>query len=918
MAVLDQVAFDGDTLAAALRAILQRRADLSVPECGWSWAELRPDASDYRWLQEWANRLEADTVNDWVCPRPLPHGGRLMPKRQQPHYPHVEVGGRQMDRRVAVGALLTFLYAEVARRDATEDELWSCVRGILPAEVQDVLFDDDNPRECQRTALRMAAREPTLGYRHVFGDPDRQEWVTTIRLQFGFTRLGLEKRLPAWIAGARPEPVALLLDGHGGREPWNCSLSFRETWDAIREWYQCGGSASEETQKVLETSPWLPATWDELSRAIQRPARVQSGVRPSTQHAAFPAPSREPDEDLSSRLVSAVRFEWPSGGQAAFVLEFGDLSAYSVEGNPSDCVLQLDGRQVGRLYRQGGGYTLELDRAPVRMPFANCREATALLQPAREDGEPLGSPEVVDLWDASAPFVLYELRTGRVVDADRELSCESDYGLLLSGDVTVAPRQAETASSVSGWRAVWIRGREAAALELTCDGRDLWCPRGVGRRPLPSWTEAVEPRQERRAQVGQEVAIVVSHPPGVILEAARCRGVRLGIQPVETDLTRLIVAVPAGPRASTLSVNLWVMRKGENWPLRRALELDLVGISRRGTEGWVACPPAQEIDLGEVAQSLHFIHAPTNSAWRLEIAQTQLGSGINRCVRLPSDLSAYGAPLELVEDWDGGQRITLAGAVVDRGCVGSAVATDEGQWRLCLRKPIEPSSHHAVVWWGRSGELVELAPSVAEDPRVWSVIPDVQQQPPRALVVQFKGECLGTWWAPDWFRDLPASTKPAADLVRWTEWRLPLLATEAREALIEWLLDRMTDLLADTSGLDAASKAQPAAALCAETLRRWVPPIGCARALLFNQADRVVSASRLEPGFAARVLEAAFDHQHPFKEAHWEHVGRLAGMLADLPREQWPRGRQGILILLLAMKVEHPALRRLAEVAGRL
>ncbi|MDD4018446.1 MAG: hypothetical protein PHV28_10940 [Kiritimatiellae bacterium] len=101
-----------------------------------------------------------------------------------------------------LGLALTVALAECGRRHAGEDNFWVPVSRLF-ADIswKEKIFNHaGQPTSKCRKMLEDTARHFRL--RHVYGNEDTMEWYVSMRLQFGFTRKGFERRLPGYSQAA--------------------------------------------------------------------------------------------------------------------------------------------------------------------------------------------------------------------------------------------------------------------------------------------------------------------------------------------------------------------------------------------------------------------------------------------------------------------------------------------------------------------------------------------------------------------------------------------------------------------------------------------------------------------------------------------------------------------------------------------
>lgn len=190
-----------------------------------------------------------------------------------------EVSSGLQQRQHDFGLRLLLAIMVVARREATEGQIWPSVRqGLnLPPQVADILFQSNGqPRVEVKTLIERTCRHFRL--RHIFGQDGTQEWFGSIYLQFGFTKRGFSKMLPEWLMGYnQPNTIARLLNDTELK-----SESFRRLWEALLA-FRRGNAAEAITRRIISESHWVLSEWaDELLLAARKkpylsPASHRSG-----------------------------------------------------------------------------------------------------------------------------------------------------------------------------------------------------------------------------------------------------------------------------------------------------------------------------------------------------------------------------------------------------------------------------------------------------------------------------------------------------------------------------------------------------------------------------------------------------------------------------------------------------------------
>lgn len=339
-----------------------------------------------------------------------------------------------------LGLALTVALAECGRRDANENDFWVPVsRRFKEAAWHRRIFTQiGQPTAFCRRLLEDTARHYKL--HNVYGHEDTMEWFVSMRLQFGFTRQGFEKRLHEWLAGAgMPVPLRLLL---GYETAALKADSFLKLWKHL--WLYRKDRISElQLQTCLEESPWvLPEWYDALiTKALER--REYDYVyqqRGGEDDANYWMPC-VPEEASDEGFLTHPRLIWERGIAPRFELTF-DIGAITWDscGQP-EYTLWVGGERRGRVLRQSDGtYRAELDKIVLQHPLPSIDAEV------RDELGIVISEQRIDLWDGEVEAVVFDLTAGGValpVENRPALKAENEYAVLTAPDLTVKPESEE-------------------------------------------------------------------------------------------------------------------------------------------------------------------------------------------------------------------------------------------------------------------------------------------------------------------------------------------------------------------------------------------------------------------------------------------------------------------------------------------
>ena len=847
----------------AVRAINQRALELGLIGRPWSLAELRIDPeADYRWLTDWIERVEAQTLDQCLVSREV-----------------IDVVGGPGPCAAGFGLLLLLWMSETGRRMAGEFTLWSSLSREFSGRRSEadneppVIFqelDEVQPTSAARLALRAAANHFRL--RNLSGIDWFDSLEQTIRLQFGFTRDGLGRHLPDWLSSrATTRVIRELL--HGDQR----SESFAEVWQAMVD-YRQGRLDQERARQALDASPWVLPGWvDEIVPLVTAvgdplPAEVRT---------------QSPGE-----FLTAPTLVWHAGGKPHFVTRLvGDLTGFE----PTDEALELriGGRLEAILYRQPDGSYLPDRNGYLRIPFNQPRVRARLVNARGENVRNL----VLNLWPPDEEIVLYDLATGRQV-ADpfcAELQEHRDYALLASSDLQIEPEPEDWRLSRSGiTRIGYISGELLAKCSghlRVMAGRNLFWYPGCNRI-VPAWSGQIDVTMARPQvlQQGDAFNLRITHPPEVSITLVRRN--RRTLETLSLDQTTTMIRSPFLVTNSVIEIRLMIsaVSEDERFTLERILVLSGGRLECYYDDRSTRIREQGYWEDEEAESGPRSISVPVAVPDRLSIdaAVGQVALGFAGAASSPL-LELRTPPVVPRSPFPGG--FADSGHVVDQSRIkddleavfwDSDTASTPGRIRLRLGRFIQPAPGHEVVIWEQSGRLLRLEPEEydhTDGSWWWTGSLPAPVRGVIAVAIAVNGRNVATWWpSGNWTFHLReavlADPYTAACLLRW--FHLPLLSEEAEivlrpiiaanplQIIFAWLRDEL-----GSGALVMPFRDETWHGIVREYLIHWQPNEAQARELLMKLAgvdndhdlrefifDAVQPICRVDPVIMMRVLRA--------------------------------------------------------------
>lgn len=760
MSLFSKTPFDDDrSIELGVLRILDRADELGLgPHRVWSLAELHPDADDYEWLQSWARALRAEVVARW-----------LNGKRSR-----VEFRGRSVSGEAAIGLLLLFLFAERARRDASESNLWSVLASVDQTRGPNAaLFRDETqwrifnpsqnyPRPRVQDSLEAAAYQFNL--RHVFSQAaDVQAWRGLIFLQFGFSLHGAKAQLPNWLAGFRPQGVSRLFRGTLRAE------SFRGFWNVLTD-YRQGLITDARFRAQLQCCPWVLPEWiSDIAAQCHRKRGL--GTRSLKDEEA----DREPEFAEKPEIV------WRDDGLPYFRARFKsdellieESGSYQVFAGP---------HAVGLLLVDESGARLDPNADYIEIPSPRSSVALSI----RNASGVVIASMALNLWDPCADITLcsWNGKIARVLEGDAyDMSIPARYAILTGRDLECRP--------VLDWRDIkgcaqrlHLVDSEARSPKVYWDEKPIWSPQPNGR------TDTLAPIWEREVRLtirphGKCLQPSVTHPANCKVRWARALGTALEVEPGTEVSTKLSCIAAPGQRS--LTVALGIDCGTDSAILRKNVQVFSQGAWLLCEDGWEALDSEGvietdallacrlRVDLGDNSRS-------SRDRWSI-VEGHQVLTGLPQGTLVVSGAAGLGSALRVHPDrFHPSQPDLILGEVRDSGIIRFVETLPSEEWCVRLARPYEPDSDTKVVWWSEDGKASIESP-IPIDQLTWKVATGAE---PFGVGVAFRGERMGAWWSEDWWLKLSEFPKvlSTARLMRW--FRPPLMSSRIRQSILSFM-----------------------------------------------------------------------------------------------------------------------------------
>ena len=580
---------DDQTLVNAAESVASELHPIPPPR---SLCEIQIDNEDYQWLCKWAVSLSDWRVQTWL--------NGVSSRRIA-----LNVSGRNLTYAESFGCMFLLLASEAARREASEGRVWSAVHQQFPGSAGQVLFLQGQPRESLKDAMEVSARK--LSLRHVYGLEGTQEYYIGVYLQFGFTRKGMA-RLAHRLAGQGMSESVQYLTGAGGDSLR--SASFVELWDALKN-FRRNNITQDQARALVAASPWTLSAWTDelLKQARERLELGTSGDAQTTE-----------TEQVSPKFLSLPRLRWHMPLAPEFVSHVENLADFELTSDRY--LIKSDSTTLARLFRSNdGSYRCNPEEIVVS---ADRPELMATLV---DDSGHSPASQLITLWEATEEVRLYDLSTG-LASEDRMLASGREYGLLVSHDLEIEPRDL-TFHHIGGnsysKRMYRARGDANRPVSVNLGGETIWRSgaTAVSRdKPVePEWTRKVNAQLIPSNQIDFANLSPVSLTISELDDETFVTYIRAGAQPldfeklegrgiytsVQFDILTLLSPRTASP---AFEVKIGLRRNGQQASITRSLVLSVKGVQRMTEAGWQVVSPLAILSSSEAKQYAYRILHP--------------------------------------------------------------------------------------------------------------------------------------------------------------------------------------------------------------------------------------------------------------------------------------------------------------------
>ena len=799
----DLVADEANVLCQAVERIVERAQELGLlASPPWSSCQLKLDEDDFAWLLDWAEFWEAGEAKRWTNKHQLFK---------------VNLAERELTSFEVAGALLLVFCAECARREGNEGEVWPAVRwddegwARFALAHDELWLDNGAPRGKLYRSLKAGAR--ALGVRHCFRGGNEQEYIGTIRLQFGFTYGGCA-RLSDWLCGySWPAPIRDLV-----RDRQLGSASFQNLWSSLHD-LRDGNLEGEAWKERHRNSPWILSDWaDEIAHN----ARAHLGLAPLLD-TRVEADAKASEVAVADELSESVAAIWEAQNPPAtneFLVADSLRFRFDAQQPAFCCEARPFTVPPGAPWFDDGVAMLTLYAGQARLGVWLYNEKQrAFISQHKQWKLPLTEPmltlrlvansqivvakQTLALWDASDGLGLWNAESGRRLDVWRHVPRAGNaYVLLVDGDLSVLPLPARW-QEVGERRLLWPDADWWRQSEI-CDGdQPFWKPL---LREEPEWARGLEVSLDavESLHLGQSFSLRVQVTRNVKVASLRWGG-RI-LRPLDDERYE-VTALSSDNLVASLPLQIEVCGpNGGREILARRVPLPLCAVLFRGEsdEQWQIADGQETWDISQARQ------------WRLmgnwsESARLCEG-GVpfdtvpkrSSHVRPPQ---TWGAPLSVREPPYGSADtvLELCRSVRDGGLVRAFQTVAAQQINVILNHAIAPDADHSLFIWGQDGAICHVrGDEVVGKGERWMVPFHLGSQS-RVLAVglAYQGVWLGAQFEDDWWSLCPrhwnaldsAEAARFALLLRWMRlpWReapRPILAFARHwpvEALRMWL-----------------------------------------------------------------------------------------------------------------------------------
>lgn len=853
-----------DAAARIVAAVEEKQRNRTAGR--WSIAELDLCDDDINWLLHWARTLRPNSAE--FC---------LKWSSYSPTF----------------GLLFLAIAAEVCRRESDEASAFPTIRGLgWSVETQTVLFNSQGHiNTLVAQSIDAACRRYDL--RHVLDATDKRRWFTTIKLQFGMTRTGMNEQLHKWLYfQTLPSVAKILLD----KDSLNFSDSFESVVTAL-DAFQDRFRDEHDLRKTLSQSPWILNSWiDELvdvARQHPRPLGYQGGMIAETH---LPVDLNDEDEqDKSSDLFSPPTLKWDDDGTVSFYVSM--LPAIDSRCADGRFFVAVDDENQALFVRQGDGQFARMG-SDHRQIALNASAASHVVSLNNSQSEPI-AVTLINLYENDQDVLAWKLGQhgfAPVDGDDHRFESAGSYTLCIPNDATIVPETAVAGRYSSGNR-TWIRldHHWPEELRILLDEVEIFSGANIAQTKTDAdWTNRVSVTHRNVNWDANTLVLQITTPANCELIGVRVGGNPVGLHHESSTSTRTSALPIELGEAGQMDVRLCVAADGERRIVRRTPKLEFAGLLVHRDGRWQPHLHGDTINIGELRRKRCRVQPPTNgNGEHGETDRSWIAVQGNHSVSIPMDVGGWGQGLKFVLGKYNRpafyQPRPLASKVVDQGAILDCICLSTGDDVLIrLQDPLEPSPEYQVVVWTDSGEVIAIASKdirTDHDAKQWLFSRhagglDFQGQI-IAVGVAFRGTRIGSWWVDDWFDRVVhlMDTDDVSELAAMLRWlRIPVLESKTLAPMKElvcknavafasvWLADRRLETpqveTESTSILASRSLVMPSADIAWYSVIRilfsaWEPSSEEANQL----ANSIAEASQQAPGsldpIVQRMAEAA-------------------------------------------------------------
>ena len=402
---------------------------------------------------------------------------------------------------------------------------------------------------------------------------------------------------------------------------------------------------------------------------------------------------------------------------------------------------------------------------------------------------------LLELWDGNEDVELFDLQTGRRLDAyDTRRAQNKDYGLLTSIDLEIDPSNLPFHEIGLGDNAKRLyllpSSNEHPVRVILCD-EEIWNSSIDGgalpKQSGPAWAEMITITSipaHIQLDRDEKIRIRIS---GLGSEAELLY-VRIGGKPLEfhsggdgvflTEEFDVIseVAAQSSLAFPEIKTKLGIRQGTERVAVERTNVLNVSGILRASDDSWQAVKHEEKLLVNDAKQVPFKLFLPEIGQDVDRFALLEGPVFLKKLWRLPRPLGrlgGYGAPLELRPPYNfTDSKIVIATEVHDPGIFKWVSIGDNNKVRLYLRYPVEPGHGHTIVLWDIDKPLVilEAVKHVELQGCEWNVsVPDLSFSE-GFVALAYDGVKVGSWWPsiPDWSSiNGSDATMETAALLKW-------------------------------------------------------------------------------------------------------------------------------------------------------